>query len=108
MLRSIKLAWRNVLNDRQFSILNIAGLSTGLACSLLIFLWVRDERSIDKFHARDSRLYQVIKTSNNDDGTVDVHVTTPAIMASSMKADLPEVDYSVSVVIEEEKGLIGT
>lgn len=108
MLRSIKLAWRNVLNDRQFSILNIAGLSTGLACSLLIFLWVRDERSIDKFHEKDNRLYQVIKTSNNDDGTVDVHITTPAIMASSMKADLPEVDYSVSVVIEREKGLIAT
>ncbi|HTE34331.1 MAG TPA: ABC transporter permease, partial [Chryseolinea sp.] len=107
MLRSIKLAWRNLLNDRQFSILNIAGLSTGLACSLLIFLWVRDERSIDKFHAKENRLYQVIKTSNNADGTVDVHVTTPGTMAATMKTDLPEVDYSVSVVIEEEKGLIG-
>jgi len=108
MFRAIKLAWRNFLRDRQFSFLNIAGLSTGLACSLLIFLWVRDERKIDRFNDLDGRLYQVIKTSIGADGSIDASKNTPGIMAASMKAELPEIEYAVPVLSEEYKGLIGT
>ena len=59
----LKTAWRNFIKDKQFSLLNLLGLSTGLACVLLIYLWVSDELSVDKFNANDSRLYQVMKTS---------------------------------------------
>ena len=107
MLSTLKYAWRNFKKDRQFSLLNLIGLSCGLACSILIFLWVQDERSIDKFHEKDSRLYQVLKTSLESDGTIDTHETTPGIMAASLKADYPEIEYAVPVVIEENKGLIG-
>ena len=63
-----KTAWRNLVKDKQFSFLNLVGLSTGLACSLLIYLWVTDELSIDKFNKKDSRLYQVLK--KRTDGNV--------------------------------------
>jgi hypothetical protein len=53
----LKIAWRNLLKDRQFTLLNVLGLSAGLACALLIFLWVKDERSYDKIFANDSQLY---------------------------------------------------
>ncbi len=44
-----KLTWRGLVKDRQFTVLNLLGLSAGLGCSLLIFLWVTDELNVDKF-----------------------------------------------------------
>src|SRR6516225_8274181 len=72
-----KIAWRNLMRDRQFSLLNLIGLSTGLACALLIYLWVSDELSVDKFNANDSQLYQVIKTAPGADGSIDTYKSTP-------------------------------
>jgi len=57
---NLKIAWRNFLKNRQFAILNLIGLSTALASALLIFLWVNDERQVDKFNQNDSRLFEVM------------------------------------------------
>ena len=89
--------WRHLIRDRQFSLLNIIGLSTGLAASLLIYLWVSDEYSVDKFNVNDSRLYQVLKNSPNADGTMWTHEHTQGLLARSMARELPEVEYAVSV-----------
>ena len=62
----LKIAWRNLLKDRQFTLLNVLGLSAGLACALLIFLWVNDERSYDKFFEHDDQLYQVMEHRKSD------------------------------------------
>src|SRR5580692_9573082 len=91
------LAWRNLLKDRQFSILNLIGLSSGLACVFLIYLWVSDEEHIDKYFANDDRLYQVLKTSPNADGTFTTYEYTPGILAEKMAAELSEVQYAASV-----------
>ena len=104
---NFKIAWRNLVKDRQFSLLNLMGLSVGLACALLIFLWLKDETSIDKFHEKDSQLFQVIKTSLNADGTIETHETTPALLAQSMELEIPEVEYAVSVVTENT-GILST
>jgi len=40
---NLKIAWRNLLKDKQFTLLNVLGLSAGLGCALLICLWVSDE-----------------------------------------------------------------
>jgi hypothetical protein len=53
----LKIAWRSLLKDRQFSLLNILGLSSGICCALLIWLWVADERGVDKFFPNDNRIY---------------------------------------------------
>ena len=55
----IKIAWRNLIKDRQFTFLNLVGLSTGLACALLIWLWITDELNMDKFNAKDQQLAPV-------------------------------------------------
>jgi len=94
---SLKIAWRNLLKDRQFSFLNLLGLSTGLACVLLIWFWVADERSIDKFNANDSRLYEVLKKGTDGTGAVRVGKNTQGMLAESMAAGLPEVEYAVAV-----------
>jgi putative ABC transport system permease protein len=96
----LKIAWRNLVKDRQFSLLNLAGLSTGIACVILIYLWITDERSIDRFNEKDSQLFQVIKTSYNSDGTVETHETTPGLLAQSMVQAIPEVEYAIPVSTE--------
>jgi putative ABC transport system permease protein len=92
-----KLAWRNLLKDRQFSFLNLIGLSSGLACVLLIYLWVTDELHVDKFFANDDRLYQVMKTTPNADGTIAVYETTQGFLGEKMADELSEVQYAASV-----------
>ena len=58
---NLKIAWRNLLKDKQFTLLNILGLSAGLACALLIFLWVNDELSFDKCFANNDLVYEVME-----------------------------------------------
>ncbi len=47
-----KIAWRNLIRDRQFTFLNLFGLSVGLACALFIWLWVSDEWNMDKNNSK--------------------------------------------------------
>ncbi|WP_295675078.1 ABC transporter permease, partial [uncultured Mucilaginibacter sp.] len=55
-------AFRSLKRFRLFTLLNIFGLATGMACSILIFLWVQDERSYDKFNDAPGQLFRL--TSN--------------------------------------------
>jgi hypothetical protein len=102
-----KTAWRNLIKDKQFSLLNLLGLSTGLACTLLIWLWVSDELSVDKFNEQDDQLYEVMKTAPNADGTISTFPTTPGLLGPSMQNELPEVQYATIVRAEEFEGAAG-
>jgi putative ABC transport system permease protein len=90
----VKTAWRHLIKNPQFTMLNLLGLSTGLVCTLLVWLWVRDELSFDKFHEKDDRLYQVMiheKSSTQivtSDGTGDR-------MAETLLEKMPEVEMTV-------------
>ena len=70
---NLKIAWRNLVKDKQFTFLNVLGLSAGLACALLIFLWVNDELSYDKFFANDDRLYQLMEPNYDGEHTQKHH-----------------------------------
>jgi ABC-type antimicrobial peptide transport system permease subunit len=94
---NLKIAWRNFLKNRQFAILNLIGLSTALASALLIFLWVNDERQVDKFNQNDSRLFEVMANISLGDG-IHTQEYTPGLLAKALKDEMPEVDYAVSVV----------
>lgn len=97
MLRNyFRLIWRHFLKDRQFTLLNLVGLSTGLACALLIYLWVSDELQVDKFHEKDSRLYQVMENRQQSGGIL-TSPTTSALLAESLAEDMPEVEYAAAV-----------
>jgi putative ABC transport system permease protein len=100
----IKTAWRNLIKDKQFSLLNLLGLSTGLVCVLLIFLWVNDELGVDKYNANDNRLYQVIKTAPMADGGIDTYHSTPGLLGQYMQKELPEVEYAT--VVRAETGIL--
>lgn len=108
MIRNFfKIAWRNLVKDRQFSFLNLVGLSIGLASALLICLWVHDELSVDKFNEKDNQLYSVLKTAPGGDGTIGMYGTTQGLLAKSMAAELPEVEYAVAVR-SQDPGVIST
>ncbi|MDB5142203.1 MAG: Macrolide export ATP-binding/permease protein MacB, partial [Mucilaginibacter sp.] len=55
----LKTAWRNLLNNKFYSAINIAGLTIGLAIGILILVWVQDELSFDSFHKQAKNIYRL-------------------------------------------------
>ncbi len=92
---NILVIFRNFKRYKGTFFINLIGLSTGLACALLIYLWVSDELHVDKFNEKDSRLYQVMANFKSSEGINTVKIT-PAIMADAMKNEFPEVEYSTA------------
>jgi len=92
-----KMAWRSLLKQKGFSFINIFGLATGMACSLLIFLFVKDETSYDRFHRDAGQIYRVVKDFVNDDGSRLPDATTPPALAPAMQKDIPEVATTTRV-----------
>ena len=88
-----KAAWRNLIRNKSFSFINIFGLALGISCSLLIMLWVQDERSVDGFHKNGNQLYQVYERQYAD-GKVDASYPTQGLLASELKKTIPEVQYA--------------
>jgi putative ABC transport system permease protein len=92
MLRNyLKIAWRNLVRNKTYSILNIAGLAIGLSCFLLMALYVVDELSYDRHHKKADRLYRV----NSDirfGGTDQSLAVSPDPMGAALKRDYPQVE----------------
>lgn len=93
----ITTAVRNVTRSKSFSVINITGLAFGLSCSLLIFLWVLDEVSVDKFHANNKVLYRVYLKQIYD-GRVQADYNTPASLPAELKKAIPEIERASGFV----------
>jgi ABC-type antimicrobial peptide transport system permease subunit len=91
----LTIAWRHLLKHRQFTLLNLVGLSTGLACTLLIALWVQDEWGVDRFHENDARLFQVMEHRTNS-GTINTSAETPPMLDDFLSASMPEVKLATT------------
>src|SRR4249919_3144628 len=94
---NIKIALRNFLKDGQFSLLNLVGLSTGLACTILIFLWISDELSVDSYNKKADQLFQILQNTNTET-TVETTDHTPGLLSATLLHEMPEVAYSTAVV----------
>ena len=102
MLRNyVKIAWRNLAQNRSFSAINILGLALGMACSLLIFLWIQDEYSVDAYHANGPRLYVVMERQMYD-GKTEASPGTPALLPDELKRRFPEIAYAAGLSWEEK------
>lgn len=91
-----KIAWRNMLRNKGFSLINIAGLSIGMASAILIILWIQNEVSYDQFHEKKDRIYEAWNRARFD-GKLACWNTTPKILARTLEHDLPEVERAVRV-----------
>jgi putative ABC transport system permease protein len=83
---------RNIFRNKAFSIINILGLSLGMACSLLIFLWVHDERSVDTFNT-NKNVYGVYERMFSG-GRVDAGYYSPGLLAPELKRVMPQIQYA--------------
>ncbi len=90
------LAWRNLLKHKSSFLINLIGLSIGLACVLFIYLWVNDELKFDKYHEKDGTLYQVMYHTKSERG-VETRQDTPHPLSEALAKEMPEVEYAVTV-----------
>jgi len=96
---NFKIIWRNLIKDRQFTFLNLLGLSTGLACTILIYLWITDESNVDKYNEKDKQLYQVMQNLKTEFGITTMPYTA-GLLGRSLAEEIPEIEYEVSVLPE--------
>ena len=92
----LKIAFRNLKKDKLFTLLNVVGLSAGIACTLLIYLWVHDELSYDKFFANNSRIYQVMEHRKNS-GSQSLSDESSGMVSDALKVQDGAVEYAAAV-----------
>ena len=74
----LKMAWRNLMKHKFISFINLFGLTMGLACCLLITIYILHETSYDKYNTNANRIYRVTRSFNNPDGAVTLRLGTVA------------------------------
>ncbi len=88
------VALRTLRRQKGYAFINIAGLAAGLACCLLILLFVQHELSYDRFHERADRIYRVVEDLSTPGNTGEI-TTIPAAFASAATADFSEIEQAV-------------
>ncbi len=88
------LLYRNIRRFKSSFLINLVGLSAGLACTLLIYLWVNDELQIDAFHVKDKHLFRVLEKQQRS-GNIGVTESTPGLLAETLAEEMAEVEYAV-------------
>ena len=104
---NLLLTYRNFKRHKSTFFINLLGLSTGLTCSLLIYLWVMDELQIDKFHEHDDRIFQVLENFDEPIG-LRTGETTSGYMAEALAEEIPEVEYAAAVLTPIENATLST
>ena len=92
----LKIAFRNLNKNRGYSLINILGLAVGIACCVIILLYVQNELSYDKFYKNSDSIYRVyIKSSIN--GQESCNCKTAAPLGNALVHDFPEVSTSTRI-----------
>jgi ABC-type antimicrobial peptide transport system permease subunit len=96
MLRhNLLITTRAFYRHRNSFLINLIGLSTGLACTFLIYLWVSDELSVDKFHEKESRLFRAMENRVGADG-IRTSRSASGLLGESLATEMPEVEYALN------------
>lgn len=90
----IKIALRNLVKYKGYSFINIFGLATGIACCILIVLFVRHELRFDTFHENSDRLYQVVMSQKASSGASNFSAVLPANTAELIAPEFPGIEYA--------------
>lgn len=89
------LIYRNVQRSRSYFLINLIGLTTGIACTLLIFLWVDDELKMNKFTSHDEQVYEVMEHQKYATELMTT-TSTPGLLAETLQQEVPEVEYAAT------------
>jgi ABC-type antimicrobial peptide transport system permease subunit len=94
--KHVTLAWRRLRKDLRFSLLNLLGLSAGLACALLIYLWVSDERQFDHFFDHSAQIYQLMELRNYNH-QLAISDESSGQLGDAVARQMPEVQYEATL-----------
>jgi len=86
-----KIAIRNIIKHKSFSFINIIGLAIGIACSILILLFVTNELSYDKFHEKADRIYRIAVRASIGDTKIN-QTYSSSITFQKLLEDFPEIE----------------
>lgn len=89
----LKIAYRNFMRQRVYSMINTSGLAIGVACFLLIFLYINDELSYDRFHSKSDRTYRILEHFESD-GVGEHSASQPFPVGPALVNDYPgQIDH---------------
>ena len=104
MLRNyLKAAFRTMRHNKLFTGVNIFGLTTGLACSILIFLWVQDELSYDKFNPGADRIFRLTAKVKDLESAV-----VPPAFVTAISSEIPGIKNTTRIISLEKIITVGT
>lgn len=95
-LNHLKIAFRKLRREKLYSLINITGLSIGLACCILIFLFVQDEIRYDKFQENSQRIYRLL---NVNEGSSKKTATHPAPFLPALSENIPEIEQAARMIL---------
>lgn len=87
----LRIAWRSIAKNKVFSVVNILGLSLGIAVSLLLWQYIHQEQTYDQFHTDYQQVYRVT-THWGDDPKSDIYATSPPPLRDVIQSEIPEVE----------------
>src|SRR5690349_3364996 len=102
----IKIAIRNLARNKVYSAINIFGLALGVACCLLLSLYIQDELSYDKHHKRSEDIYRIVTTFQSEISGIQKSGTVSPPIAMAAKAEIPEVEGAARVLHSFAQSLI--
>ena len=103
MLRNyFNIAIRSLLKNKLFSFINIFGLALGMACSLLIWLWVKDELSFNRFYPEISNIYY-LRSGYDERGQTSVSDVTPGPWQETLEKNVADIQAITKITFEREQ-----
>jgi len=99
---SIRTLFRHIVRNKVTSLISVAGLAAGMACVMLVMLWVHHEWSYDRFHAHADRLYRVVFSVAADGKTMRMYFQ-PGPLAAELQTRIPEVLHATNFLGMESK-----
>jgi putative ABC transport system permease protein len=105
------LAWRNILRNKTLAFINVAGLSIGLTCTIIIAIFVRYELTFDRYHTQSEKIFKVVQETKMGDETHHWN-TTAYPLAEALRNDFPQLPLVTQAsgpvsrffTVQDEKG----
>jgi len=105
---NVLLYLRNIKKHKSSFLINIVGLSTGLVCVLLVYLWVSDELAMDKFHENEERIHQVFRNVPGSNGGIRTQTSNSSLLLTALQEEVPEVEKVAAIHEIYGGGLVQT
>jgi putative ABC transport system permease protein len=97
----LKIAFRNIIKRKLFSLITVIGLAVGITCCLLIMLYVKQELSYDRFYPNADKIYRIGHMDIRPTRT-DISAASPTPLAPALKAEYPEIEHITRIYFDSQ------